>query len=166
MLEKMMVSARLRKIQERERKSESPIEEMVRQCLDRAGVQYRQQEPIGPFFADFYLPEVGVVLECDGKEFHDGVRDGKRDAYMRERGYRIFRLQGTEINHSPMRTVLRVLGDITGNSEWSDIIPRLEYGRGKFCEGNDPRCPECRMIRNMDKGVDYEGSFDQPDFND
>lgn len=154
MLERL--SPRLQQIKSYERKSESPIEEAVKECLDRVGVKYRQQEPIGPFRADFFLPEVNVVLECDGKAFHDGVYDGKRDAYMREHGYRIFRIQGSEINHSPMRTVLRVLGDITGNSGYSNIIPRIGYGPTKFCEGENPNCPDCYAIKQMDRRNKYD----------
>lgn len=83
----------------RERKSESPIEQMVAVALYKLGIRFRQQEPFPPYFADFYLPEVNLIIECDGASFHaDKEKDDARDAAILERyGVKTTRLTGSDI---------------------------------------------------------------------
>lgn len=98
----------------RERKCESPIEEMVCDCLMRLGIPFRVQEPIGPYFADIFIQDLGMVIECDGREFHqDQDREGRRDEYIRNAGFTIRHLTGSEIVADPMKATFDI---IKGNS--------------------------------------------------
>lgn len=54
--------------------------------LSKLGIRYRYQWLLEPYIADFYLPDVGVVIEIDG-DSHDKQReyDGRRDRAMLRR---------------------------------------------------------------------------------
>ena len=108
-------------VERRAREYESPIEEKLGGALGRLGVAFVLQEPIAGYFADFFLPEHGAVIECDGKAFHDGAKDGRRDEAMRAAGFRVYRVTGSEINRSPILAAFRVMHDMTGNPEWAGV---------------------------------------------
>jgi len=89
-------------------KCDSPIEDIfyaeVQKLIVPDAVIFRQPECItrnGTFYLDFLI-QVGkrrVGFECDGKDFHDNVRDSSRDKAIIESGYanRIYRLRGRDI---------------------------------------------------------------------
>lgn len=74
----------------------SPIEHMAWGEIRGVGLPFYPQLPIGMFFADFADPVERIVIECDGKDFHDPVRDAERDALMRADGWRVFRVPGAD----------------------------------------------------------------------
>jgi len=90
----------------RERKYESPIEEKIGEGLKRYSIPFRVQEPIGPYFADIFIPDGNIVIECDGKQ-HNFTQeyDRARDEYMTLRGYRVIRIRGSEIMRDELETV-------------------------------------------------------------
>lgn len=51
---------------------------------------------------------VMVAIECDGKAFHDNVKDFYRDRSWRLAGLPTVRLSGSEIHASPQRAALKV----------------------------------------------------------
>lgn len=63
----------------------SPAEMQLAIDLRRENVfGWRQQEPLGPYSADFWFPFAKVAVEVDGREFHDRERDRHRDEVMRD----------------------------------------------------------------------------------
>jgi very-short-patch-repair endonuclease len=66
----------------------------------KLGFKVRRQHPIGPYVADFFVREAGLVLEIDGSPHDYGdrpERDHRRDRYMSERGFRIVRLVASDV---------------------------------------------------------------------
>jgi len=67
-------------------------------------VKFRRQHPVGPYVADFYCREAGVVVEVDGDTHHltDEARahDRARDAYMASLGLRVLRFGTEEIGRN------------------------------------------------------------------
>jgi ATP-dependent DNA helicase RecQ len=55
-----------------------------------AGLKFRRQHPVGPFVADFYCHDAGLVVEVDGMS-HDGrvVEDQRRTEFLRREGLRV-----------------------------------------------------------------------------
>ena len=56
----------------------------------------------------------GIVVECDGHEFHEKTkkqvaRDKRRDRYLQEQGFRVFRFAGSEVWADPYRCASEVL---------------------------------------------------------
>lgn len=76
----------------------SPIERMTWGEIRQAGLPLLPQFSIGPYFADFVSPTVKVVLECDGAEFHDAAKDAKRDRFMADLGWTVYRATGAVCN--------------------------------------------------------------------
>jgi very-short-patch-repair endonuclease len=64
-----------------------------------ADLKFRRQHPIGPFVADFYCHEAGLVVEVDSAA-HDGRldRDKSRDQWMLARGIETLRVRAADVN--------------------------------------------------------------------
>ncbi len=101
-------------------KSESAGESLTRLILDQLDVEYLEQYWFDcqgrRYRVDFYLPELGLIVEFDGKlkyEISNGreqVTDGER---LRERellksGYRIFRVDWNDVWRNPYRTMYQL----------------------------------------------------------
>ncbi|HEU0100074.1 MAG TPA: endonuclease domain-containing protein [Allosphingosinicella sp.] len=59
------------------------------------GMKFRRQHPVGPYVLDFYCPSSRLAVEVDGVVHGMGAnpaRDEARDAWLRERGFRICRI--------------------------------------------------------------------------
>ncbi|MGE5563938.1 MAG: endonuclease domain-containing protein [Bacillota bacterium] len=66
----------------------------------KLGVKVRRQHPIGPYVADFFVRDRGLVIEVDGSSHDFGerpLRDERRDRYMKERGCRVLRISATDV---------------------------------------------------------------------
>ena len=64
------------------------------------GVKFRRQHGIGHYIADFYSPEIRLVIELDGdSHFHqDAIQyDALRDEYMRALGIVVIRLLNQDV---------------------------------------------------------------------
>jgi len=70
-----------------------------------SGVRFRRQHPIGPYIADFYSREAGLVVEVDGESHYEGAdsaaRDARRDDYMETLGLRVLRVSATDVCSDP-----------------------------------------------------------------
>ena len=55
-------------------------ENVIAEVLSSMGLRYDQQVPIAGYIADFFVPELGLVIEADGIYGHLKKRDVKRDA--------------------------------------------------------------------------------------
>lgn len=59
-------------------------------------------------------PEVKIIVECDGYEWHSGkttfVSDRKRDRKLRALGYEVLRFSGSEIYNTPVECALELYG--------------------------------------------------------
>jgi adenine-specific DNA-methyltransferase len=68
---------------------------------NQTGVKFRKQHPIGPYIADFYNHECGLVVEIDGSQ-HSGsaealAYDKDRDAFMENLGLTVLRFSAHEV---------------------------------------------------------------------
>ncbi|HUT91164.1 MAG TPA: endonuclease domain-containing protein [Thermoguttaceae bacterium] len=64
-----------------------------------AGLKFRRQEPIGPYIVDFCCRELKLIVELDGMSHDDKqVRDEVREQWLREQGYRVFRVTNWDVN--------------------------------------------------------------------
>ena len=60
-------------------------ENLIADCLSEFGLRYEQQYEFWPYTADFYIPELKMVIEADGKYGHFKKRDVKRDMDLNRR---------------------------------------------------------------------------------
>ena len=55
-------------------------ENLIADQLSEFGLRYDQQVPINQYTADFFVPELGLVIEADGVYGHLRKRDAYRDS--------------------------------------------------------------------------------------
>lgn len=66
----------------------------------QGGYRFRKQHPIGPYIADFACVAGKLVVEVDGDTHGEDaaiVYDVRRDAFMRARGWRVFRITNEDV---------------------------------------------------------------------
>ncbi len=62
--------------------------------------RFRRQHPIGPYIADFACVAAWLVIEVDGDTHgsaEEVAHDRRRDAFLKERGWRVFRVGNHDI---------------------------------------------------------------------
>ncbi len=62
------------------------------------GFKFRRQHPMGPFVADFFCAEIGLVIELDSTYHNDRrEQDAARDRWMRDRGLTVLRITASQL---------------------------------------------------------------------
>ncbi|HZP75624.1 MAG TPA: DUF559 domain-containing protein [Pseudolabrys sp.] len=74
-----------------------------------AGHKIVRQEPIGLYIADFVCREQKLIIEVDGSQHADSLRDKVRDAFLQSEGYRVLRFWNTDVlkNKDGVLSVIR-----------------------------------------------------------
>ena len=87
------------------RKRQTPAEEFFWELVrDRrfCRLKFRRQHPLGSFVADFYCPELRLVVELDGGVHQNQKgRDQARDQAIYQRGVRVLRIKNADILEHP-----------------------------------------------------------------
>ncbi|MGD9768970.1 MAG: endonuclease domain-containing protein [Pseudolabrys sp.] len=61
------------------------------------GYKFKRQVPIGPYVVDFASLNNGVVVEVDGGQHADSVKDLNRDAWLEKRGLVVLRFWNNDV---------------------------------------------------------------------
>ncbi len=95
-LHKQRASAQARRMAEYRKQNNLPL--LIKKCdtkpelavelvLKTLGLEYRKQEPVGPYLFDFYLPITKTLIEVDGEYFHSRpeaiANDLAKEGYVR-----------------------------------------------------------------------------------
>lgn len=95
---------------------ETNIEALIHQELEKRGVAFDYQVRLGSYRVDFILLDFNAVIECDGEYWHSNDRqrrhDLKKDQFLVERGYIVFRLSERDILASPAACIEQVLAQV------------------------------------------------------
>ena len=79
----------------------SPLEDTLKEALEKRKIHFVTQEKIGKYRVDFFFPQGRLVVEADGKEYHSSeeqrLKDFERMCEIMRKGYVLLRLRGTEI---------------------------------------------------------------------
>ena len=90
------------------------IEIAIQRALNQLGIEHEVHKVIGYLTVDIYIPELNLVVECDGNYWHNLPEqkhtDIRRDYWLRSQGYRVVRIWGSEINESAMTAIKTALG--------------------------------------------------------
>jgi len=57
-------------------------ENIIAECLSEFGLRYEQQMEFAPYRPDFYIPEIKMIIEADGKYGHLRRKDFERDIWL------------------------------------------------------------------------------------
>ena len=73
-------------------------------------MKFRRQQPLGPFIADFFREQWGLIVEADGPiHQRTQIYDRKRDAFFRAANLVVLRFDNDEILLHPRRVLVRIL---------------------------------------------------------
>jgi very-short-patch-repair endonuclease len=97
------------KIPKKEMEGRSPIEHVLAQILKGMGIRYKQNQYIGEMEVDFLLEEEKLVIEANGKWYHNQQKDSKKANALYKMGYRVIQVWGTDIMNRPERVRRRIL---------------------------------------------------------
>jgi len=78
------------------------------------GFHWRRQVPIGSYIADFACLKARLILEADGGQHADSLRDETREAWLASQGFQVVRLWNIDILQNLdgcMATVSAALAD-------------------------------------------------------
>lgn len=93
------------------RRSSTDAERAIWKLLrDRrlARLKFRRQVPAGSFVADFACVSRQLIVELDGGQHADSLADIRRDAMLRELGWRVLRVWNNEALENPEGVLLRI----------------------------------------------------------
>ncbi len=92
-----------------ENRTESEV--LFSECLKEAGIEFKEQCPIGKYFVDFYFPAYGHrIIELDGKGHNDQrVYDAQRDRWLYQHGFLVKRFRSQLVFISKTGLLERVL---------------------------------------------------------
>ena len=83
------------------RREETPAERKLWGCLRNRGLggfRWKRQEPVGPYFADFLCPGLGLVVELDGGQHSENADvDARRTVFLESQGLRVLRFWNYEV---------------------------------------------------------------------
>jgi very-short-patch-repair endonuclease len=82
-----------------------------------ARFKFRRQVPVGRFIADFVCFERRLVIEVDGGQHAESVRDQWRDRWFAANGFRVLRFWNNEVLKN-LEGVRTVLAETLGVKEW------------------------------------------------
>jgi len=87
--------------------------------------KWRRQVPIGPFIADFFCTEAGLVVELDGGQHSEqAAYDARRTRYLQQRGLRVMRFWNSAVLQNLNGVCLTILEACRGGA------PLPPSGRG------------------------------------
>ena len=61
------------------------------------GLKFVRQYPVGPYFADFACRDAMLIVEADGSQHAESIRDCVRDKYLLDQGHAVLRFWNHEI---------------------------------------------------------------------
>ncbi len=67
---------------------------------NQLNIHFRRQVPFGSYILDFACLEPKIVIELDGSQHsleENAVYDSRRDAYLRQNGFEVFRFSDREL---------------------------------------------------------------------
>lgn len=94
--------------------TETSLERAMKQALQTRGVVFHEQYRIGRYIADFAIPSMRVVIECDGphhRQTRQTRKDARRDAFMRNLGWRVYRFTTKQLRTNALNCLDHVLRD-------------------------------------------------------
>ena len=111
-----------------------------RRMLD---VKFRREYPLGPYTLDFASVEIKLNVEIDGKDHltdEGRERDHRRDAFVREKGWTVLRINGYRVTQDPRgvrEEIERVVKGLVESAQGAPPPqpPSPKRGEGSQCGG-------------------------------
>ena len=88
------------------RKSWTYPEKVAGEWLDKNNIQYERNKKVDAYYPDFVIG--AMIIEIDGKRWHDEERDRIRDKKLNELGYTVYRIDAKENIEKRLQEILDV----------------------------------------------------------
>jgi very-short-patch-repair endonuclease len=114
------------------RQMANPAEQCLWAVLKRrqlAGYKFTRQFPIGPYFADFACRERFFLVEVDGSQHFESEYDTRRDEYLLDEGYSIFRVPSAVVLKDRETVCESIVAALEGRIEGFVVAPDLRFSR-------------------------------------
>lgn len=92
--------------------------------------RFRRQQPIGAYIVDFVSFEYHLIIELDGSQHQDALRDKKRDAYLANQGFTVLRFWNNQID-AELDSVLEAIH--------AALTPHASYGAPRLLSRSPSR---------------------------
>lgn len=179
------LNARMAKHRKSGRKTS--IEQRMAELLDMIGIDYVFQYPILNYNADFAIPSLGIVIECDGLYWHkDTEKDKERQKRIEAAGWFVLRFTDEKINKclgSVEDEVRRVVGNhvkqyntcsvpILDIKKWIPKKPKtlynlsVEYDESYMAKGVVVHNCRCIALPALEEGVVEKEVITEPSWTD
>ena len=89
-------------------------------------VKFRRQQPIGEYVVDFVCFEKKLIIEIDGGEHFESIRDEVRDKWLQTQGYKVLRFWNNDV----LRNVEGVMQVLRTEISPSPLSPPFKGGEG------------------------------------
>lgn len=76
------------------------------------GLKFRRQVPLGPFIVDFLCKEHGLVIEADGGQHAENLRDQARDQWLQDKGHTVLRFWNSDILSNLSGVLTRIKDEV------------------------------------------------------
>ena len=103
-----------KKVRRTLRKSATPQEVILWSRLrnNQLGYKFRRQRSIGKYIVDFYCSPKRLIIEIDGSQHIDNVRDLERTEYLQKLGFKVLRFWDNEVNNNLEGVLLKIIEDL------------------------------------------------------
>lgn len=93
------------------------------------GIKFRRQEPIGEYIVDFVSFDKKLVIELDGGQHADDIRDAGRDVWLCSQGFRLLRLWNNEVFENFEGVLEEIRRNVIGHPPLAPPIEGGGHGR-------------------------------------
>ena len=104
------------------------------------GLKFRRQAPVGPFIVDFYCAEAKLIVELDGSihtETDVQSSDKRRENYLREGGYVVFRCTNDEVNDDIEEVLRKIVAlcplTLPSSPLWGERVSPVRERQNRLC---------------------------------
>lgn len=114
------------------RSNQTPQELKVWQALRASRLmsfKFRRQVPIGEFIVDFVCFDQKLIIEIDGGQHADNLKDIVRDATLKKLGFRVLRFWNNEVDQNFDGVMDLVLRQLQNPTPHPDSLPIGERGQ-------------------------------------
>jgi len=100
------------------------------------GFKFRRQQPIGRYIVDFACFEKRIVIELDGGQHAENIKQDKmRDDFLKSEGFRVLRIWNNEL-FEDIDGVLETIMNECDISPSPQPSPTKGRGGSSYCSGN------------------------------
>jgi very-short-patch-repair endonuclease len=91
------------------RKNATKHERLLWRLISRYRPKFTRQLPIGPFTVDFACREAKLIVELDGGQHAESVRDTQRDRLLQQEGWGVIRVWNNQLSENPEGVVEAIM---------------------------------------------------------